>query len=141
VLIVLARAEHRYQGLTAAEFAAAQEKQVRVATNAHFAGDLWDDRGRLDTYQRLARFGVEFTPLVELVAIREHEAEMRNVYSHEPVTFEVDTIVLAYGDDADSALLAELERDGPPVLRAGDVVAPRDINGAILDAYQLGMQT
>ncbi len=141
VLIVLARAEHRYQGLTAAEFVAAQEKQVRVVTNAHFAGDLWDERGRLDTYQRLARFGVEFTPLVELVAIREHEAEMRNVYSLEPVTFEVDTIVLAYGDDADSALLAELERDGPPLLCAGDVVAPRDINGAIRDAYLLGMQT
>ncbi|MCH7593050.1 MAG: hypothetical protein IIB27_00895, partial [Chloroflexi bacterium] len=49
-------------------------------------------------------------------------------------TEEADTVVLAYGDDANSELLAALEAMDIQVLSAGDVVAPKDIQGAIRDA-------
>lgn len=140
VLVVLARADHRYQGLTVAEFIAAQGHRVRVVTDAHFAGDHWDARTRLDAYRRLARLDVEFTPMVELVAIREDQVEMRNVYSHEPVTFAADSVVLSYGDDAESGLLAELQELGVPVHSVGDVVAPRDFQAAFRDAATVASQ-
>lgn len=140
VLVVLARADHRFQGLTVAEFIAAQGRQVQVVTDAHFAGDHWDAGTRLDTYRRLAELGVEFTPMVELVAIREDQVEMRNVYSHEPITFVADSVVLSYGDDAESGLLAELDELDVPVHSVGDVVAPRDFQAAFRDAVAVAAQ-
>jgi pyruvate/2-oxoglutarate dehydrogenase complex dihydrolipoamide dehydrogenase (E3) component len=140
VLVVIARADHRFQGLTVAEFIAAQGREVRVVTDAHFAGDHWDARTRLDSYRRLARLDVEFTPMVELVAIREDQVEMRNVYSYEPITFAADSVVLSYGDDAESGLLAELRALNVPVHSVGDVVAPRDFQAAFRDAATVTAQ-
>ncbi|HJM76047.1 MAG TPA: FAD-dependent oxidoreductase [Dehalococcoidia bacterium] len=140
VLVVIARADHRFQGLTVAEFIAAQGREVRVVTDAHFAGDHWDGRTRLDSYRRLARLDVEFTPMVELVAIREDQVEMRNVYSYEPITFAADSVVLSYGDDAESGLLAELRALNVPVHSVGDVVAPRDFQAAFRDAATVTAQ-
>jgi thioredoxin reductase len=134
VMVVLARADHRYQGLSAAEFLAAQGKSVLVVTNAHFAGDQWEETNRLEAYRRLARLGVEFTAMVELVAVRENEVELRSVYSLESQTLEVDSVVLSYGDQANNALLNELEGElTVPVLGAGDVVAPGDLQAAFRD--------
>lgn len=134
VLIVMGRAEHRFQALTTAEYVAERGKSVHVMTDAHFAGDLWDVTTRLETYRRLARMKVEFTPMVELLSIRENVVEFRNKYSLQTFTEEADTVVLAYGDDANSELLAALEAMDVQVLSAGDVVAPKDIQGAIRDA-------
>jgi pyruvate/2-oxoglutarate dehydrogenase complex dihydrolipoamide dehydrogenase (E3) component len=134
VLVIMGRSEHRYEALTTAEYIAEQGKQVRVATDANYAGDLWEATARLAAYRRLARLGVELTPMVELVAIRENQVEMRNRYSHEPEIFEVDTIVVAHGEDANSRLLAELEQLDLPVHSVGDVVAPRALSDAFQDA-------
>lgn len=136
-VVVLGRAEHRFQGLTVAEFIAAKGKSVHIVTDAFFAGDLWDEPTRLDTVRRLKEFGAEFSTMSELVQISEHDVEIRNRYSLEPRTLEADTVVLAYGDDADSNLLAELEGGALPVYSIGDVVAPRDLQGAVLDANLL----
>lgn len=134
VLVVLARADHRYQGLSTAELLAEQGKEVHVVTNAHFAGDQWEETSRLEAYRRLARLGVQFTPMVELVAIRENEVEMRSVYSLVPRTFEADSIVVSYGDQANNALLTRLELElDVPVIGAGDVVAPGDFQSAFRD--------
>lgn len=137
VVVVLGRAEHRFQGLTVAEFIAAKGKSVHIVTDAYFAGDLWDEPTRLDTIQRLNEFGAQFSTMSELVQISEHDVEIRNRYSLEPQTLEADTVVLAYGDDADSNLLNELEGGTLPVYSIGDVVAPRDLQGAVRDANLL----
>jgi hypothetical protein len=113
---------------------------VHVVTDAFFAGDLWEQTSRIDTYRRLVAFGTEFTTMAELVSIRENQVELRNRYSLATTTLEADTIVLAYGDDADSQLLGELESDGLEVFSIGDVVAPRDINSAVRDANLLAWQ-
>ncbi|MDP6607281.1 MAG: FAD-dependent oxidoreductase, partial [Dehalococcoidia bacterium] len=136
-VVVLGRAEHRFQGLTVAEFIAARGKSVHIVTDAFFAGDLWDEPTRLDTMRRLNEFGAEFSTMSELVQISEHDIEIRNRYSLEPTTLEADTVVLAYGDDADSNLLAELEAGELAVYSIGDVVAPRDLQGAVRDANLL----
>ena len=139
-LVILGDAEHQHQGLTVAEYVASLGRSVHVVSDAHFAGDLLELTTRLDAYRRLMRSGVTFTPMVELVAIREHNVHMRNRYSLEPLTFEADTVVLAFGDDADSALLAELDGSTAPIFAAGDVVAPRDLLGAARDALLVALQ-
>lgn len=140
VLVIMGRSEHRYEALTTAEYIAEQGKHVRVATDANYAGDLWEPMTRMAAYRRLARLGVEFTSMVELVAIRENRVEMRNRYSHEPEIFEVDTIVVAHGEDANSALLAELQQLDTTVHSAGDVVAPRTLSDAFQDAAYVTAQ-
>lgn len=136
VLVILGDAEHRFQGLTVAEFVAAQGKNVHVLTDAFVAADLWDQTTRIETHRRLLRMGAQITPMMELMAIREHEVDVRNRYSLAETTLEADTVVLAFGDDANSALLAELQAGAgdTTVLSVGDVVAPRDIRAAIRDA-------
>jgi len=136
VVVVLGDAEHRFQGLTVAEFVAAQGKSVHVLTDAFVAADLWDQTTRLETHRRLLGMGARITPMMELVAIREHEVEVRNRYSLAETTLEADTVVVAFGDDANSRLLTELQAGAGStvILSAGDVIAPRDIRAAIRDA-------
>ena len=64
----------------------------------------------------------------------------QHVLSGEALVLEADTLVLALGHRADGELEAALRGSGPPleVLAAGDCVAPRSAEEAVLEGLRIG---
>lgn len=134
VLVAMGSTEHRYQGITVAKYLAEQGKEVEIVTDAYFAADQLEFYTREDLYRRLVAWGVKFTPLARLAAVRDGEAELHNIYTLESITRQVDAVVLAYGGVAVCDLYDAAKSQGREVYRVGDCVAPRDIMAAVREA-------
>ena len=84
-----------------------------------------------------------FTPDFAVMEIKAGESgpEMHgfNVYSNVWDSFSgYDSIVTAMGNDADESLYFALKGQVRELLRAGDCVAPRRVDMAILEGYMAG---
>jgi NADPH-dependent 2,4-dienoyl-CoA reductase/sulfur reductase-like enzyme len=87
---------------------------------------------------RLHRRGVRFRHLEEVTAIAPGAVEVRNVYSRAvQQVADLDSVVLACGGAADSALYEELRTRLPEVHVLGDAFAPRRLVSATRQAYAL----
>jgi len=88
---------------------------------------------------RLHRRKVRFRHLEEVTAIAPDAVDVRNVYSRRTERLaDVDSVVLACGGAADSALYEELRTQLPEVHVLGDAFAPRRLVSATRQAYALG---
>jgi 2,4-dienoyl-CoA reductase-like NADH-dependent reductase (Old Yellow Enzyme family)/thioredoxin reductase len=91
--------------------------------------------GRLDAKEVSMRF------MEEVVGIRQHTVEIRNVYSLRTREIgDFDSVVLACGSVSDSSLYDELRTELPDIHILGDAYAPRRLVFATRQAYALAEQ-
>lgn len=122
------------------ELLADQGKKVDMVTSDLFVGIELGPLGDLYlTRQRLLQKGVTFTTDVVIDEIDGSKVKARDIYTNEPILFEgYDTIVLDMGNRVDDLLYLQLKGEIKEVYRAGDCVAPRGIDMAILEGRRLG---
>lgn len=122
------------------ELLADQGKKVDMVTSDLFIGielatlgDLYFSR------QRLLQKGVTFTSDVLIDEIDGNKVKARDIYTNETILLQdYDTIVLDMGDVVDDDLYRQLKGRIKEVYRAGDCVAPRGIDMAILEGRRVG---
>jgi len=122
------------------ELLADQGKKVEMVTSDLFVGIELGPLGDLYlTRQRLLQKGVTFTTDVVIDEIDGSKVKARDVYTNETILFEgYDTIVLDMGNRVDDFLYCQLKGKIKELYRAGDCVAPRGIDMAILEGRRLG---
>ena len=122
------------------EFLADQGKKVDMVTSDLFIGIELGPLGDLYlTRQRLLQKMVTFTTDVLIDEIDGNKVTARDLYTNNPILFQgYDTIVLDMGNMADDHLYRQLKGQVKELYRAGDCVAPRGIDMAILEGRKLG---
>ncbi|UCF84529.1 MAG: FAD-dependent oxidoreductase [Desulfobacteraceae bacterium] len=122
------------------ELLADQDKKVHMVTSDLFIGielapigDLYLSR------QRLLHKGISFTSDVVVDEIDGNRVKARDIYTNEPILFQhYDTIVLDMGNVANDQIYRQLKGHIKELYRAGDCVAPRGIDMAILEGRRAG---
>jgi 2,4-dienoyl-CoA reductase-like NADH-dependent reductase (Old Yellow Enzyme family)/thioredoxin reductase len=143
--VVLQAEDHHMQGLTAADFLAEKGCEVRVLTEAVYAGSQIET-GTLETlYQRLLTKGVTIMPLTTIKLIDGRTVVTENTISKAEDRIQgVDMIVASYGNEASDELYREVKSDAdststtPALYLIGDASAPRRLMDAILDGARVG---
>lgn len=123
-----------------AEFLADQGKKVHMITSDLFVGMGLGPIGDLYlTRQRLLQKGVTFATDLIIDEIDAYMVKCRDLYTNEPILFqEYETIVLDMGNMADDRIYKELKGKVKELYRAGDCVAPRNIEMAMLEGRKVG---
>jgi mycofactocin system FadH/OYE family oxidoreductase 2 len=130
-----------HQGTATAELLASLGKTVHIVTPTLFVGsELGPTQDLYLTRQRLLQKGVTFTPDFAVMEILSGAGVKGfNVYSNEWQTIDgFDSVVVAFGNDADEALYFALKGQVRELYRVGDCVAPRRVDSAILEGYLAG---
>ncbi len=138
--VLLIDADGHHQATGVAELLADQGKKVHIITSSLFIGSALGPLQDLYlTRQRLAQKGVTFTPDIAVLEIQGTVAKGLNVYSNEMIDFgPYDTIVLAVGNTSNDALYHSLKGEVKEIFRAGDCVAPRKTDMAIVEGHRIG---
>jgi len=137
--VLLVDEEGHYRALSAVEFLADQGRKVDVMTGESFVGlDLAPIGDLYVIRQRLLQKGVRFIPDTVVLEIRDTRVIVADKFTERiSETGEYDTIVLALGNVSDDRLYRELKGSIPALFKAGDCVAPRRIDSAIMDGYRI----
>lgn len=122
------------------ELLADQGKKVDMVTSDLFIGIELASMGDLYlSRQRLLQKGVTFLCDVIIDAIDQHKVMARNIYTNEEIVFQdYDSVVLDLGNAVEDQLYRELKGRVKELYRAGDCVAPRGIDMAILEGRSIG---
>lgn len=126
------------QGAVVAEFAARQGARVTFATQlGQPSPDLAASRDWGKVHRMLRSLGVTFVPDVELTAIGETSATLRDVYTGEERSVPAAAVVMVVGAEAADEVFHALEparAEGLELRLVGDAMAPRRVNDAIKEA-------
>jgi len=138
--VLLIDYDGHHQATATAEFLAELGKTVHVVTSSLFVGaDLGPSQDLYLSRQRLMQKGVTFTPDFAVMEIRGLEVHGFNVYSNVWDSFRgYDSIVTAMGNDACDGLYLALKGTVAELYRIGDCVAPRKVDMAIHEGYEVG---
>jgi len=137
-VLVIAGGEGHQPPVSIAEFLADQGKQVEVVSTLSVVGaDIETNTFKL-LYQRLLEKGVILSPLTGVKEILPGEVVVYNVYTKTERRVPVDTVVIASGNRSETDLYVALKGKVKELHRVGDCLAPRKINNAIYEGYQLG---
>jgi mycofactocin system FadH/OYE family oxidoreductase 2 len=138
--VLLIDQDGHHQATGTAEFLADRGKKVHMLTAALFVGAaLGPLQDLFLTRNRLAQKGVTFTPDIAVLEIQGTLVKGLNVYSNEMIDFDgFDTVVLAAGNVAEDGLYQELKDKVATIYRAGDCVAPRKTDMAIIEGHRIG---
>lgn len=137
--VVIADWRCDWVGLGLAERLARDGCSVRLAVNGYMPGYSIQQYTRDRWIGELHKLGVEITPFARLAGADEDTAYFEHTVSGEPIVFdEMDTLVTATGTIADNVLeLALADWDGE-LWMAGDAVAPRTCEEAVLEGLKVG---
>ena len=138
--VVIADWRSDWVGLGLAEKLAAAGCWVRLAVNGTMAGETIVGSVRDRWVGDLQKLGVEIIPYVRLYGADADNVYLQHTVNDEAIVCEdVDTLVTDLGQQAETGLEAELEdRDGK-VLLAGDCLAPRTCEEAVLEGLKAGV--
>lgn len=130
-----------WQGMSVAHALAAQGTAVDFVTPTAFPGSALDITNWRIAYQRLTALGVQFYPVAEVTAARGSEVMIKRGFGTAGQTIgDVDAVVAVTMPAARDELYRELH-GGPFELHVvGDALAPRGIEEAIFDGYQIGRE-
>lgn len=137
--VVVIEDDPHLAGTAAAEFLALQGRKVTLITPHLHAGADLPVHHAPALYRHLSAAGVAVIPATFVTAIESGAIACAARFGNR--TFDltpVGSVVIAMGNAAEDALVAGLEGRGPEVLAAGDSVAPRQIDHAILDGERAG---
>jgi mycofactocin system FadH/OYE family oxidoreductase 2 len=122
------------------ELLADQGKKVHMVTSDLFVGIELASIGDLYlTRQRLLQKGVTFATDLVIDEIVVNRVKGRDIYTNRPIVFEgYDTIIIDMGNVVNDQIYQELKGRVKELYRAGDCVAPRGIDMAILEGRRSG---
>ncbi len=121
-------------GLDAAELLAAAGKDVTLAVSSVAVGELVHQYRRNLYLRRLYRAGVTLAQHLVLESASDGAVRLRNVFAPELVTtVPADAVVIASGRVPEDALAPKLRAEGIVVAEAGDCLAPRSLEEAVLE--------
>jgi len=136
--VVVFAGEQNMEALSVADWCAQQGKKVEVVTEEYFAGIHTDVPTRMAIYTRLHQNGVTFTPLHKIREISGNTVVISNVYTLQDQRIEgVDTLIIAYGGQEDSALYYALKGQVKELHRVGDCNGVRRLPDATLEASRV----
>jgi hypothetical protein len=115
--------------------------EVEIATMAPLVGGqaMLTFDAPLIVYPSLVKAGVKFSPSTTVQSIDGSTITMVDVWSQEARTAEFDSVVVNMLRKPNDGLYLELRERGVPVRRIGDAVAPRRVDEAIYEGFELGM--
>jgi 2,4-dienoyl-CoA reductase-like NADH-dependent reductase (Old Yellow Enzyme family) len=126
-------------GVGVAEKLARAGCQVRLAVNGPLAGHMLQLYLRDQWNGVLHGLGVAVTPYLRFYGADADSAYFQHSVSGAPVVFEeVDTVVIAHGQESDTALEAELAGTAAEVHLIGDCLSPRTAEEAVYEGLVLG---
>lgn len=140
--VVIFETEGRIKGLAIAELLADQGSKVKIVTTLPFVGFRLDVSILTLAYQRVLSRGVEFITSTVLNEILDKTVVLSNLYVFPPQHRKInaDTVVLITGGKANEYLYFALKGKVKELYRIGDCVAPRTIDRAVHDGYQVGIK-
>jgi NADPH-dependent 2,4-dienoyl-CoA reductase/sulfur reductase-like enzyme len=124
-----------------AELLARAGHKVTLAVNGEMPGQNIQKYVRYQLAGRLHGLGVDVVPYMRVFGADKDCAYLQHVVTGAPHMIEaVDTIVLAWGSDADTTLEDHLRRELPdlPVHLIGDCASPRTAEEAVLEGLKIG---
>jgi mycofactocin system FadH/OYE family oxidoreductase 2 len=130
---VIVDEDGHFAGPTTADFLAGRGGQVTIICRYFMVGEDIDEGLRSDLYARLCGQGVTLLPLTVATEIRPDAVRTRHTFSGAEALLPADTVVVAFGGQADDALFHALEGQVPELRLVGDAYSPRRIHDAILD--------
>ncbi|MDH5356859.1 MAG: FAD-dependent oxidoreductase, partial [Gammaproteobacteria bacterium] len=127
-------------GIGIAEKLAQEGCRVRLAVNGYMPGQTIQMYVRDSSVGRLHALGVEMIPYVRLFGADEDTVYLQHTMSDEPVICEdVDTLVLCQGHTPFNPLEDWVRTNGIECHLAGDCLAPRTAEEAVLEGFQAGL--
>ncbi|MCZ4352632.1 FAD-dependent oxidoreductase [Roseovarius aestuarii] len=124
-------------GLGVAELLASAGRRVRLAVSGPHAGELLQSYVRDTMVARASELGVEVIPYARLFGADADTAYFMHAASGAPLLVEdTETLVLAQGTEVSDSLLLALEGYDGQVIGAGDCMAPRSAEEAVLDGLK-----
>jgi len=129
-----------HQATATIEFLLDRGRTVHIVTSSPTIGsELGPSQDAYLAHQRLSQKGATFTADFAVVEIKGTEVNGLNFYSNEWDTFtDYDSVVVAMGNRAEDGLYRALKGRVKELYRAGDCVAPRRIDMAILEGENIG---
>ncbi len=126
-------------GMGVAEFLARNGHKVRLAVNGVQAGQHIQMYHRDHWAGKLHKLGVEVIPYARLFGVDRETAYLAHIVTGEPILCEqVDTVVLAAGNRAETRLEDELDALGIELHLAGDCLSPRSAEEAVYEGLLAG---
>lgn len=127
--------------LSAVELLAAAGNRVEVVTEAWYVGqDLVATHDIAHWMQHVLPLGVVLTPHTTVVRIEPGEVIVTDRFSEGERSLPAEYVVLGTYELPEQTLYDSLKGRLPRLFRAGDCVAPRRIEQAILEGRQVGSQ-
>jgi 2,4-dienoyl-CoA reductase-like NADH-dependent reductase (Old Yellow Enzyme family)/thioredoxin reductase len=128
-------------GIGAARVLAAQGCRVTLVVSTYAAGEALQQYVRDSQLKALRRDRIEVLPLLRIFGVDDNTVYLQHVLTGEPVMIEGTAgIVLACGHEPVSDLLTELQTKGYPAVGAGDCLAPRTVEEAVLEGLVVGSE-
>lgn len=136
--VILVDENGHHQATATAEFLADRGRKVDIMTSEAFVGlDLSPTGDLYLCRQRLIQKGIRFLADRILLRIDGNVLTVADKFTEEVSYMEgYDTVVLVMGNIPDETLYQRLKGKARKVLRAGDCVAPRRVDMAILEGNQ-----
>jgi len=126
-------------GIGIAEKLAAEGCRVRLCVNGYMPGQTIQQYLRDAAIGRLHKLGVEWVSYLRLFGADGDSVYLQHTTSGEPVVMDgVDTLVTCLGHERAAELEAALEGSGIEVHMAGDCLAPRTAEEAVLEGLKVG---
>jgi 2,4-dienoyl-CoA reductase-like NADH-dependent reductase (Old Yellow Enzyme family) len=127
--------------LSVAELLAAQGHSVEILTQDWYVGrDLVATHDIVGWMQRALAHGVVLTPHTDIVRIEPGQVIVSDHYAAGECAIPADAVVLGVYERPTQELYFALKGRVPRLFRAGDCIAPRRIEQAVREGWQVGMQ-
>ena len=138
--VVVAESKGDWIGPALAELLAAAGSRVRLCVSAPNPADTIQQYVRDLLVARAHSLGVEFIPYARLFGVDSDTAYFQHTVSAEPIVCEdVDTLVLALGNQPVCELENELDGFSGDMYLAGDCLSPRTAEEAVYEGLKAAM--
>ncbi len=138
--VVVFEDDPHVQATTTAELLAEHGRRVTIVTRNQQVGLSIGAVNLEFLYKRLYGAGIEMVDCTWVDEITADGVRCSNVYSEAPSFYEADTVVLCTGNLVRDGVFRELAgaTAAPELHRVGDCLAPRKLDDAIWDGFQVG---
>ena len=137
--VVVADSQGDWTGLGIARAIAAAHRRVTLYTSGYAAGERLQQYVRDAMLADAARARITVVPLCRIYGVDDDTVYLQHTLTGEPVMHEqAAALVLAHGGESVDELTHELAGSGVAVLSAGDCLAPRTVEEAVLDGLRAG---
>jgi thioredoxin reductase len=129
----------RQPGLVTAIMLAHLGRDVTIATKSLHVGQKLESQNLTEFYRRASKAGVKFLALSEPIAYLASQVRFKNPITGETTLSRAyDSIVVAAPGLPQTGLCRGLEAAGIAHVLIGDAYAPRDVEAAILEGFEVG---